>query len=41
MTGFVGTPMEVATKVVGIGEAMSTHVGTVRWLIVDDSGSCH
>jgi hypothetical protein len=41
MTDFIGTPMEVATKVAGIGEAMSTHVGTVRWLIVDDSGSRH
>jgi hypothetical protein len=37
----VGTPEQVATKVVGTGQAVSTHIGTVRWLIVDDNGSHH
>jgi hypothetical protein len=41
MKGFVGTPEQVATKVVGIGQAVSTHIGTVRWLIVEDNGSRH
>jgi hypothetical protein len=41
MNDFVGSPEQVATKVVGIGQAVSTHIGTVRWLIVDDNGSRH
>jgi hypothetical protein len=41
MKDFVGSPEQVATKVVGIGQAVSTHIGTVRWLIVDDNGSRH
>ena len=41
MKDFVGEPQEISTKVVGIGEATSTYIGTVRWLIVDDQGRKH
>jgi hypothetical protein len=41
MDDFVGTPTKTTTKVTGIGKAISTHEGTVRWLIVDDDGSRH
>jgi hypothetical protein len=39
MKDFVGTPKAMSTNVVGIGTAVSSHIGTVRWLIVDDNGS--
>jgi hypothetical protein len=34
----IGTPMQTNTKITGIGTATATHVGTVQWMIVDDSG---
>ena len=41
MHDFVGKPFPSSTKVLGIGRATSTYVGTVRWLIVDDAGRRH
>ena len=41
MKDFVGKPFPSSTKVLGIGRATSTYVGTVRWLIVDDAGRRH
>ena len=41
MDDFVGTPTKTETRVMGIGQATATYVGTVRWLIVDDAGRRH
>jgi hypothetical protein len=41
MDNFIGTPMKTNTKITGIGTATATYVGTVQWMIVDDSGRRH
>ena len=35
---FIDTPRDTHTKILGIGQATSTFIGTVKWLIVDDNG---
>jgi hypothetical protein len=41
MEDFIGTPRKTNTRITGIGTATSTYVGTVEWLIVDNSGRRH
>jgi hypothetical protein len=41
MEDFNGTPRKTNTRITGIGTATSTYVGTVEWLIVDNSGQRH
>ena len=38
---FIDTPRATYTKILGIGQATSTFIGTVKWLIVDDNGRRH
>jgi hypothetical protein len=38
MDNFIGTPMKTNTKITGISTATAIYVGTVQWMIVDDSG---